>query len=86
LEAVVRSLGLLIASVSVLSIATAATTEQRGERQPQRQTAQPAGQRGGAQPVGHGYIPPRGPAPVRRAPASPSPAHGARPAAAPAAA
>jgi hypothetical protein len=54
-----RRLALLAVFVSIVSVA--AFAQQRGRTPPGRQTAPPAGQRGGGQPVGHGYIPQRGP-------------------------
>jgi hypothetical protein len=76
---------LLAGFVSILSIV--AVAGQRGERRTGAPAAQ-GGQRGGgaARPVGHGYIPARGPAPgraarpapVRQAPAAPAAQGGPR--------
>jgi hypothetical protein len=80
----VRRLALLIlfaGFVPILSVA--AVTQDRGKSTPARQGAPPAGQHGG-QPVGHGYIPARGPAPARQPQANHAPAPGANPAPAPA--
>jgi hypothetical protein len=64
MEIAVRRLALLAGFASILSIG--AVAEQRGQTPAGRQPAAAAGQRGGARPVGHGYIPARGPAPVRQ--------------------
>jgi hypothetical protein len=71
----VRRLTLLAVFVSILSVA--AVAQQRGRTPPGRQTAPTAGQRVG-QPVGHGYIPQRGPA-VRQPPANQGAARAAQP-------
>jgi hypothetical protein len=65
-EAAVRRLVWLAGFVSILSIV--AVAQQRQQPPPGRQTAPPAGLRGGGQLVGHGYIPPHGPAAIRQAP------------------
>jgi hypothetical protein len=71
----VRRLALLAGFISILSIG--AVAQQRGQTPAGRQPAAAAGQRGGARPVGHGYIPPRGPAPVRQPAANPGAARAA---------
>jgi hypothetical protein len=63
LEVVVRRLAILAtfaAFVSVLSVI--AVAQQRGQTPPK--TAPPAAQHAAGRPVGHGYIPPHGPAPT----------------------
>src|SRR5579864_5571453 len=57
----------------MLSIATVAEQRGQGERRTGPPAGQGGGQRGGGadRPVGHGYIPPRGPAPGRQAPPAP---------------
>jgi hypothetical protein len=64
MEIAVRRRAVLAGFVSILSIA--AVAQQRGQAPAGRQTAAPAAQRGGERPVGHGYVPARGPAPVRQ--------------------
>ena len=78
MEIAVRRLALLAGFASILSIG--AVAGQRGPTPAGRQPTAAAGQRGGARPVGHGYIPARGPAPVRQPAANRGPRVPRRPA------
>jgi hypothetical protein len=71
----VKTLALVAGAVSILSIA--AVAQERGKAPTKEGAARPAGQQAGTRPVGHGYIPARGPAPARQSP----PPRGAAPAA-----
>jgi hypothetical protein len=64
----VRRLVVLAGFVSLFSVG--AIAHQRGQNPPGRQSTPPAGQRAGGRPVGHGYVPARGPAAVRQQPTS----------------
>lgn len=65
-----RRLTLFAAFISILTIT--ASAQERSKTTPARKAAQPASQHAAARPVGHGYIPPRGPAPAPRTTTTPN--------------